>query len=129
MEKRNTKQKELIFDILKDDKTHPTIQEIYKKAKVLDQKIGQATVYRNVNTLVEEHKILKLPSTDKDANHYDGNCTPHDHLLCKKCGKIVDLYDNNYNEIIQKISNKHFVKIYKMTVIFEGICGECNEKI
>lgn len=125
---RKTKQKEIILDILTKSKSHPTIQEIYQSAKLLEPKIGQATVYRNVNKLVAEKKILKLPSDTNDGYHYDGNIDPHDHLLCKKCGTIVDLYDNDYKELIDTLEKKHQIKVEKTLVLLEGICSRCTSK-
>ena len=52
---RNTKQKHIILDILNDNRIHPTIYEIYELAKQKYPSIGQATIYRNVNKLVDEN--------------------------------------------------------------------------
>ena len=54
MNTRNTKQKDIILDILEHNRIHPTMQEIYELAKKEDQNIGQATIYRNINKLVED---------------------------------------------------------------------------
>lgn len=121
---RNTRQKEIILDILKHNQTHPTIQEIYAYSKKIHPKIGQATVYRNINKLVEEGKIIKL-STNNNSYHYDININQHDHLLCKKCGRISDLYDNDYKDIINKIEKNDNIKVEKITVLLEGICQYC----
>ena len=98
MIERNTKQKEIILDILEHNRIHPTIYEIYELAKKKYPAIGQATIYRNVNKLVDENKIIKLPSKSNDGYHYDINTNSHDHLLCKSCGKIIDIFDNDYTK-------------------------------
>lgn len=125
MNSRNTKQKELILNIL-NQKTHPTIQDIYTYAKKQYPNIGQATIYRNVNRLVEERKIVKLPNSDNESYHYDGNVLPHDHLICKHCGKIIDIFDNNYDEILDKIEKNNSIKIDKIVVLLEGTCTSCQ---
>ena len=65
MKERNTKQKQIILDILENNRIHPTINEIYNMAKTKYPTIGQATVYRNVNHLVEEGKLIKIPNNTK----------------------------------------------------------------
>lgn len=125
MTKRNTKQKDIILDILHQHRVHPTIQEIYMYAKEIFPNIGQATVYRNINKLVEEGTVIKLPNTNNESYHYDINATPHSHLLCKKCGKIIDIFDNDYKEVARKIEKNNMLKIESITIILEGICSEC----
>lgn len=127
MNRRNTKQKQVILDYLKSDKNHPTIQEIHTKIQNNNSKVGIATVYRNINKLVDEKQINKLQIGD--VSHYDGNVTPHDHFICKNCGKIIDLFDNNYDSLIKDVENKHQLKIEQLSILYEGICEECNDEV
>ena len=126
MNTRNTKQKEIILDILDQNRIHPTIQEIYSLAKEKYPSIGQATIYRNVNKLVEEEKVLRLPETKDEGYHYDITMTPHNHLICNSCGRIIDLYDNDYNDMLKKIEESNSIKITKSLLILEGICSKCK---
>lgn len=127
MVERNTKQKEIILDILEHNRIHPTIYEIYELAKKKYPAIGQATIYRNVNRLVDENKIIKLPSKSNDGYHYDINTNSHDHLLCKSCGKIIDIFDNDYTKIFNDIERSNNIKIEHATILLEGICSNCNK--
>ena len=128
MNSRNTKQKEIILKILQSHKTHPTIQEIYDMAKHQDPNIGQATIYRNIKRLVEEGEILKIANSIDDTYHYDINRSPHMHLLCKNCQKVVDIYGNDYSLFLESIEKKHFIEIDKTNIIFEGLCNNCIKK-
>ncbi len=125
MKTRNTKQKELIVEILHKNRTHPTIHEIYEYAKEKDSTIGQATIYRNVNKLVEERKVLKLPNSTNDSFHYDINTEPHVHFICNKCFKIIDISDDDYKEYLKNIEKKHSLSIDKTNIILEGLCDNC----
>ena len=124
---RNTKQKEIILEILTENRIHPTIQEIYKLAKAKYKNIGQATIYRNVKKLVEENKVLRLPSIKDEGYHYDINVAKHNHLICNCCGKIVDIFDNSYESMINKIEQDNSVKITNALLILEGICSKCQK--
>lgn len=126
---RNTRQKQLILEVLKEAKMHPTIGEIYQKVNKIDPNIGQATVYRNVKRLATEGYIQKISPIDA-IDCYDGNPLPHYHLICQKCGKLIDLYDEKNQELIQKMERKYQVKILNEQISFSGICKEClNEKV
>ena len=128
MHTRNTKQKDIIFNILKKDRTHPTIQEIYQKVKEYDSSIGQATVYRNVNKLIEEGKLIKIP-TSNYGFRYDVYYSSHCHLICKKCSRIFDIYDDSYYENFKGIESKYSIKIDNATILFDGVCEECNDEV
>lgn len=125
---RNTKQKSIIIDTLKEDKTHPTIKQLYSNVNKKSQTLGQATVYRTVNKLLSDGKIKKIVDIN-GLDHYDADCNPHYHLECKKCHRIIDIYDNRYERVIKDIERKYFVKIDNSNIVFEGVCKSCNEEI
>lgn len=121
MSKRNTRQKDIIFNVISNDYSHPTISDIYYNAKKIDSTIGQATIYRNVNELVAEGKVNKLLGMDN--THYDFNTSDHNHFVCTNCHKIIDVFDKNYN--INSIDNPDIL-VNKVTIIYEGLCKECS---
>lgn len=122
---RNTRQKKIIIDTIKYDKTHPSISEVYKKVKETDNSIGQATVYRTINKLVEDNKVRKI--LVDGTYRYDCDYNVHYHLLCKKCHHIYDIYDDEYLKFIRKVENEYLVKIDDATILLEGVCSKCNK--
>ena len=80
----------------------------------------------NVNKLVEEEKVLRLPETKDEGYHYDINMAPHNHLICNSCGRIIDLFDNDYDDMLRKIEESNSIKITKSLLILEGICSKCK---
>ena len=129
MNNRNTKQKQIIMNVLDKNRTHPTIKEIQEKVKEIDASIGQATIYRNINKLVDEKKIKKIPTLD-GRDYYDINTVSHYHFICQKCGKIMDLFDKKYEKLMNRIEIDYQMKIENSNIIFEGVCKEClNEKV
>ena len=127
MKERNTRQKQIIIDILENNRIHPTMTEIYHLAKEQYPTIGQATIYRNVNHLVEEGKLIRLPSDENDAYRYDINTSDHSHLICKKCRKLVDIFDNDYTKLFNRLEKNNSIKIDKAIIILEGKCFNCNK--
>lgn len=126
MKKRNTKQKQIILETLRNDRTHPTIMEVYQKVSKKYPSIGQATIYRNVNELAAANEIEKV--VDFDAHiHYDGNPKKHLHLLCKNCKNIFDIFLDVEKDLISKISKDNQVLIENISITCEGLCPNCKK--
>ncbi len=60
MQTRNSNQRKIIMEIMKDNYTHPTADEIYEQARLVDVHISRGTVYRNLGLLSETGEILKI---------------------------------------------------------------------
>lgn len=88
-QKRMTKQKRVIQEILCSTHSHPTADWIFEEARKQIPYISLGTVYRNLQVLVEEGKIQEL-NYGKSQSHYDGNSQPHYHFVCNHCGRIID---------------------------------------
>lgn len=126
MKERNTKQKDLILDILRrvENKNHPTILEIVDKVSLELPSIGQATIYRNIKKLVKDGKLKKIATNS--GYRYDIDTLEHGHLVCNKCNKVFDVYDSNYKRFIKRIGGNNHVIINDSDFIFYGICEDCK---
>lgn len=105
-----------------------TADEVFKKAKELDDSIGIATVYRQLNTLAEQNRIQRI--RDKDQGYiYDGNRKPHHHFHCNVCGGYTDIrmdYDSELNRMIEEETG---AVVSGHQLIFEGVCKHCKTKM
>jgi len=122
--RRLTKQRETILNILEKDHSHPNVKQIYKEAKKILHNISLATVYRNLNFLVEMGLIKKLNLQKK--NRYDGQGKVHDYFMCNICKNI-------YNILKYPLEDKHIKKfgnydIGGFNLEYFGICPKCQNK-
>ena len=118
---RNTKQRNLILNIVNSSYDHLNAESIYEIARKTIPNISLGTVYRNLNQLLEMKKIKKIKMADGDR--FDNLNELHNHFICEKCHKIIDVKDNirlNY-----KIGNN---KIVDYEINFIGICEDCLKK-
>ncbi len=121
---RNTSQRIKIVEYLKDVKTHPTAEAVYLEVKKELPAITLATVYRNLNLLADNNKILRL-EINKEY-HFDGDNSNHQHCVCVNCGKIMDVFQPEVSEyVLDKIKTKSF-NPKSVTVIINGLCKECS---
>jgi len=119
-----TKYKKAILDIVNMSHCHMTIDDIYKKIKTIYPDVVLATVYNNVNSLVEEKLIHRL-SIEGQVDRYD-KIDKHDHLICEKCGKLIDIMFNDYTKDLMKQSGVDVIG-YDLKVYV--ICDECKNKL
>ena len=60
VQRRNTKQRKLVLDAVRQSYNHPTADEIYNAVREQDDKISRGTVYRNLNLLADAGEILSI---------------------------------------------------------------------
>lgn len=121
---RITKQRKIILEELQKVCTHPTASQIHKMVVQKIPNIGLATVYRTLEFLESKNLIIKLESKNKEAR-YDGDTHKHCHLICKKCGAVVDIFDvKKINIQSNELSNSGFQPFLDYLEI-PGICKKC----
>ncbi len=120
-----TRQRVAVFDYLSCVKHHPTAEEVFLAVKRKLPKISLATIYNNLETLVECAAVSKLSYGDGSAR-YDIRTDHHYHTRCLKCGKLWDLDSAEGTEALKRIKpQKGFeVKDYRLELL--GHCRECR---
>jgi Fur family peroxide stress response transcriptional regulator len=119
---RYSKQRELITDIIKGRKDHPTADMIYASAREIEPNISLGTVYRNLKLLADEGAIITLETEDKRL-HYDGDTSRHSHFICNGCGRIVDLF--RPSKTPEELKEKGLTVTGEKCVYY-GLCNCCN---
>ena len=103
---RMTGQRKLIIDVLQKSKDHPDVEELYKRATLIDPAISIATVYRTVK-LFEEARILeKLEFGDGRARYEDAERDHHDHLIDMQSGEVIEFIDSEIELLQEKIAKR-----------------------
>lgn len=128
-----TPQRRAIVDnIIKNEGSHLTTEELYDLVKKECPEIGLATVYRTVQLLEDLGVVSKLDLNDgcyryelvhEDENHH------HHHLICSDCGKVIEVQGDLLEVLEHEIESKYDFKIKNHSVKFYGICNECKTKI
>lgn len=119
-----TKHREALLRILQEADRHMTADEIYIAAKETNSGISKATVYRNLSELVRTG-VLEKTRVGLSGSLYECKRTYHQHTVCEKCGRVVDV---DLGIDTQAIANKIPGTVIKeLKVIVRCICAECNE--
>ncbi len=123
---RLTPQRKIILEEIRKVHTHPTAEEVFEMVRERIPNISVATVYRNLEFLVEKGLIIKLKSKDKKTR-FDGNEKPHFHLVCNCCFKIIDIFDCKCKPPCSKQINKCGFEIDTACMELSGLCKKCKK--
>lgn len=106
---------------------HHTLEEFYQYVQTLDSSIGQTTVYRTLKLLCAAGLAAEIHLTDTVAHYEIVNAgTHHDHLTCVNCGKIVEVYDNNIEQLQKSIAERYGFTLLGHFHVLYGLCSECR---
>jgi len=133
---RMTTARKNIIDILLDTQEHLSVEDIFKKAHVMNPSIGLTTVYRTLD-LLEQMGMLQKYVFGNGKARYELSSNKkgskfHHHLICVSCKAIVDYSDFSEDEILliksieKKLLRKQNFKTLNHISYFCGICGKCQ---
>ena len=123
-----SKQREIILEVIKENRIHPTAEEIYNIVTKKEPQISKSKVYRNINILVEQGKIKQLKMAI-GPDRYDYLHENHHHAICDKCGRVFDFnYSFNNEEISKEILKQIGMEMEVDSITIYGICESCKSK-
>lgn len=121
-----TRQRVAVFDYMKRADHHPTAEDVFLSVKRKLPKISLATVYKNLEALVECGAISKLTYGDASAR-YDIRTDQHYHTRCLSCGRIGDLDPEKGVEPLEQIRPKEDFEIISYRLELVGYCRNCRK--
>ena len=125
--KRNTLQRQLILNAVRELKTHATAEEVYEYIIDKNPSISKSTVYRNLNQMSEAGDILSIGSF-YGSMRYDHRCHSHYHFICEECKGIFD-GEGDLSYIIDKFNFTDGFEITSCNLTFGGICQGCKDSV
>ena len=118
-----------ILDILQSNPDmHLSADDIHNKLVGHNESIGLATVYRVLTQLEVAGLIQKNQFSDNQSS-YEIKKQHHDHLICTKCGKIIEFMNDDLETLQEKISDKYQFRLDSHVMTLFGVCkdGKCQE--
>ncbi|WP_026089313.1 MULTISPECIES: peroxide-responsive transcriptional repressor PerR [Bacillus] len=124
---RITPQRHAILEYLIDSMSHPTADEIYKALEGKFPNMSVATVYNNLRVFREAGLVKELTYGDS-SSRFDFTTSDHYHVICVKCGTIVDFHYPGLDEVEQLASHVTGFKVFQHRMEVYGECPSCLAK-
>jgi len=100
-----TSQREVIVDHFLRTTDHISIEELLARVRKRSQKVGYATVYRTLKLLVDAGLAIERQFGDGQAR-FEVVGEHHDHLICAKCGLILEFEDDEIERLQERIAQR-----------------------
>ena len=128
-----TKQREMLLEYLEGKQgVHITAADVCEYFQEQGAQIGQSTVYRQLEKLVDEGLINKYivdgvsPACFEyvsPESHEDASVCYH--CKCEKCGALIHMHCEEMEEIQSHLLAEHKFKMDPIRTIFYGLCEHC----
>ncbi|MFC1527204.1 Fur family transcriptional regulator [Candidatus Neomarinimicrobiota bacterium] len=124
---RYTQQRQEIWNDFRSTNEHRDAEEIFFALRKRGLDISRATVYRTIDVLVKNKLINKLDIGDGRARfEYNEKYLHHDHLVCIRCGKIVEFYNDEIEDLQNEIAKQNKFSLLNNSHQLFGICKDCH---
>ena len=124
--RRVTPQRRAIIQVLLDDHSHPTAEQVLTRVRTVMPDLSPATVYNTLHEM-EEMGMLQGLDLGLGERHYDIETDHHAHLVCIGCGRVEDvLYDTSLTPLLP--NQDHGFQVIDCNIIFRGYCPACGSK-
>jgi len=120
-----TPQRLAILAYLEGNKDHPSADDIYKGVSRKFPTMSLATVYNTLETLKQRGLVREL-TMDPYKMRFDPQTTPHHHLICTDCRKIIDIH-TKFKISLPEVEGEGF-EIIGNHIEFYGRCSNCRNK-
>ena len=99
-----TGQRKVILKVLGESEDHPSVEDVYERAKDIDSSISIATVYRTLN-LLDELDLVIRHEFQEGYSRYELNWDHHHHLIDLETGKVVEFQNDELERLKIKIAH------------------------
>lgn len=120
-----TPQRQAVLRVISESGAHLTAVEIYEAARRLLPTISFATVYNSLKFLKEEG-LLREVNFGKGSSRYDRETGRHDHAICSRCGRLVDLDLAETSQLMRAAAKRSRFKPESIHLTLVGTCPDCQ---
>lgn len=123
---KHTKQREAILDVFLEIKGHISSDELFQRVRALHPGIGYTTVYRTMKIFCEAGLAVERAFED-GVTRYEVPHEHHDHLVCVRCGRIVEFECSMIESAQDRIANEYGFRLLRHRHELYGHCTDCQD--
>ncbi len=110
---RFTSQRQAVWDDIRNNPDHRDAEEIYNQLRKKGFKVSRATVYRTIDVLAKNKLIRKMDVGDGKSLYEPRLDDHHDHMICIETGDIIEFFDEDLENLQDKIAKDHGYKVVR----------------
>jgi Fur family ferric uptake transcriptional regulator len=123
---RVTQERLALFEEIFAQHKHIDAEELLAAMKNRGLKISRATVYRNLDLLVDCGLVRKQRlGRDRFLYEHVHGGQHHDHLVCTGCGRVVEFVSPGFVALQAEICRAHGFQPSHHTLQISGLCNDC----
>jgi Fur family transcriptional regulator, peroxide stress response regulator len=123
---RFTRQRRRVYDVILQKRDHPTVEDVFIRAKQTMPDISMATVYNCLDALVK-CGLIRHVNLDRAATRYCPNMKEHSHFYCDECGGVFDVdFTAGGHRAGLKVPEGFQVKQFDVSI--RGVCRDCARR-
>jgi len=126
---KSTRQRHDIVRAFLQSNGHLSVEDLHNKVRRHNPKIGYATVYRTLKLLTDSGIAVERYFDDGQTRYE--HLSPeehHDHLICIKCGNIIEFEEKKIEALQNDVAREHGFKVLSHKLELYGYCISCNSK-
>lgn len=121
-----TPQRQLIFDVLTEDRGHHTPEEIFQRVHTKSPAVNRATVYRTLELLHKLQLVTLAHGTDNQLVYELAEQPPHHHLVCERCNRVEEIGHEQLAAIFLEIERNYGFSVRSDHLMLFGLCRHCR---
>ena len=124
---KSTTQRDAIVEVFLSGAGHVSVEELYGKVRRHHPGIGYATVYRTMKLLTECGIADERHFRNGEARYEVAEKNHHDHLICERCGKIVEFEEEQIEILQERTAHRLGFELRGHKMELYGICRDCRK--
>ena len=123
-----TPERKLILEAVLSMPSHFEVDDLHMKMRSQSNNhVSRATIYRTLPLIVEAGLLREVLFVDKHT-HYEPTFRHkhHEHLICLKCGKVIEFVNPQLEDLIESVAKEHQFKAQGHKLEMTGICKDCH---
>ena len=121
---RATPQRLAILSELCRRERHATAEEIGRAVRAQLPGTSIPTVYATLELLVELGLARRI-DVGASATLYDARTEPHQHTVCRRCGRVEDLLGDLPTEDLMRAAARTGFRASSVELVISGLCTDC----
>jgi len=124
--RRPTRQRVAVAALLRDAEAFASAQELHARLRAGGQTVGLATVYRTLQAMAADGEVDMLRTDDGEAVYRQCSTGHHHHLVCRSCGRTVEVEGPAVENWADRVSAEHGFTEVRHTLEIIGTCADCG---